>query len=269
MRILLLLVFLSSCSLYSQAPAIKAAAFKTDWGFSYRVTNAEPVPVSVRLIGTLVNLTASTTLDQVFVVPAHAADFEIVQLRPKTKGKYGYNLRTSYLWGDQRKSDYDKTFLYHLPYAKKSAWRVSQGYHGKSTHQDTYAIDFTMPIGTPVHAARGGVVIQVKQNETKGCTAPECMKKANFIRILHRDGTIAEYTHLKYRGAVVRKGDRVERDQMIGYSGNTGWTTGPHLHFTVYQPRFAKKSRTIPVRFRLERDRVADLLVENRSYRKP
>ncbi|WP_157810972.1 M23 family metallopeptidase [Nonlabens sp. MB-3u-79] len=255
--------------LSAQSPQVHSGAVKTDTGYSYYVTNGEPVSISVKLDLELINLRSSLRTDQIFVIPAHAVNYKILDFTRIKKGRYAYQVTASYLWGDQRELQYDELFNYHLPYAKSASWRVSQGYNGSSTHKNTYAIDFTMPIGTAIHASRSGTVIQVKENEAIGCNALKCLEKANFIRILHKDGTIAEYTHLKQNGSIVKKGDFVKQDDRIAYSGNTGWTTGPHLHFTVYQPCFGKKSKTLPVRFQIGTDVISSLLVENRSYRKP
>jgi murein DD-endopeptidase MepM/ murein hydrolase activator NlpD len=57
--------------------------------------------------------------------------------------------------------------------------------------------------------------------------------RANYVRILHEDGSMGLYAHLDYKGVRVSPGDRVERGERIGRSGNTGYSTGPHLHFAV------------------------------------
>jgi murein DD-endopeptidase MepM/ murein hydrolase activator NlpD len=57
-----------------------------------------------------------------------------------------------------------------------------------------------------------------------------------MISVLQVDGTYAEYLHLRHGGTVVKPGDRVVAGQLIGYSGNTGWSSTPHIHFHVYVP---------------------------------
>ena len=57
----------------------------------------------------------------------------------------------------------------------------------------------------------------------------------NFVMIRHADGTVARYLHLRRGGALVAVGVRVEQGQRIAYSGNSGQTGGPHLHFDVQQ----------------------------------
>ena len=268
MRFFIIVFFLSSSLASSQKIDVTSGAVPFDGGYDYLVTNNEPVPVTVKLEFKLKNLQSSST-QRIFVIPAYAKNVKVLDLRMIKKDTYGYNVSSYYVYGDQTNSSSTSSFEYHLPYARTASYRVSQGYNGSSSHRGKYAIDFSMREGTPVHAARGGTVIEVKQNESIGCTKPKCLEYANYIRILHSDGTIAEYTHLKVNGSLVRKGDQVTIDDHIGYSGNTGWTTGPHLHFTVYRPRFGTSSKTIPVKFWLGKSVVVNELKENQHYRKP
>jgi murein DD-endopeptidase MepM/ murein hydrolase activator NlpD len=106
-----------------------------------------------------------------------------------------------------------------------------------------------MSIGTAVHAARAGVVARVEESHAKGCWEDGCGKFANFIVILHSDGTTGEYFHLQENGALVSAGDRVAQGQKIAHSGNTGHTTMPHLHFAVYRATDWGNTQSIPVRF--------------------
>src|SRR5690625_5722784 len=69
--------------------------------------------------------------------------------------------------------------------------------------------------------------------------------RANFVRILHDDGSMALYAHLDYGGVSVRDGQRVKRGQRIGRSGNTGFSTGPHLHFVVQVNRSRSEEHSL------------------------
>jgi len=102
-----------------------------------------------------------------------------------------------------------------------------------------------MKIGEPVHAAREGLVFIVIDWFSEGKKKKELTKKANKIVILHSDGTIGSYAHLSKNGVTVQEGDYVKKGQHIGYSGNTGFTGGPHLHFTVRK----EKDESIPIYF--------------------
>ncbi|TGK16754.1 M23 family metallopeptidase [Leptospira kmetyi] len=130
----------------------------------------------------------------------------------------------------------NKNVIYRLPF--ESASRIGQGYNGKFTHngQFPYALDFTLPEGSAVVAAREGIVITTEDKYKLGGTTPYYKDKANFIQILHKDGSIAEYAHLKYKGVLVQVGQTVRTGEKIGLSGNTGFSSAPHLHFHVFKP---------------------------------
>ena len=125
---------------------------------------------------------------------------------------------------------------YLLP-LQQAHFRIDQGYGGQFSRRDEqnrYAVDFTADIGTPVLAARDGVVMQVESDFDKaGLNLERYGGRANFVRILHDDGTMGLYAHLQPEGVLVRTGQRIRTGQKIGLSGNTGFTSGPHLHFAV------------------------------------
>jgi murein DD-endopeptidase MepM/ murein hydrolase activator NlpD len=126
---------------------------------------------------------------------------------------------------------------YRLPYALSSAVRVSQAYPATRTHTDPsseHAVDFVMPVGTDVFAARDGVVIEVASDFFEsGTNITVDGPRANVVRVLHDDGTMALYVHLNWNTIRVVPGQRVRRGEYLADSGNTGFSTGPHLHFVV------------------------------------
>ncbi|KAG1443152.1 hypothetical protein G6F57_018191 [Rhizopus arrhizus] len=71
--------------------------------------------------------------------------------------------------------------------------------------------------------------------------------RANFIRVLHSDGSMALYGHLQAGGMRVRRGQAVQAGQPIGLSGNSGYSSAPHLHFVVQVNR-GMGLRSVPVR---------------------
>jgi len=146
---------------------------------------------------------------------------------------------------------HDDDHLYRLPYADGRSYRVLQGFGSRFSHHgsEQYAVDFMMPVGTPVHAARGGIVARVVESYDKGCWDDGCGEFANFIVIMHEDGTTGEYYHLQKNGALVEVGDKIIAGQEIGLSGNTGHTTMPHLHFAVYHATRGARTQSIPINF--------------------
>jgi murein DD-endopeptidase MepM/ murein hydrolase activator NlpD len=126
--------------------------------------------------------------------------------------------------------------VYRLP-LDTGTWRIDQGFNGRFSHNDAqsrYAIDLAADEGTPVLAAREGVVMQVEDDfEGAGLDREKFGARANHVRVLHADGTMAVYAHLQPESVMVSPGQRVRTGQRLGASGNTGYSTGPHLHFAL------------------------------------
>lgn len=158
-----------------------------------------------------------------------------------------------------------KDFAYILPYTKGSSHRMIQGFNGEFSHRGKNALDFEMPDGTPICAARGGQVVSVEEQYSVGGEQSLLKKKANHIEILHSDGTIGRYAHLQKNGVIVRVGQHVNAGEVIGYSGNTGYSSGPHLHFEVVVLNNDLEYLSIPVAFRT-REKKLQLLKEGQSY---
>lgn len=122
-----------------------------------------------------------------------------------------------------------------LPFVQGATVSVSQAFHGSVSHKGAsiYAVDFPTPEGTQVAAARAGRVWGVREDSTTGCGTESCAADANYLIVDHGDGTFGKYWHLRQNGALVAPGDTVCKGQIIAQSGNTGWSTAPHLHFEV------------------------------------
>jgi len=125
--------------------------------------------------------------------------------------------------------------LYRLPWTAGESHRCIQPGPGSFSHEgrDEFAVDFSMPEGTALLAARGGVVLRVKEDSDRGGPDREFAADGNYVHLGHADGTRTVYLHLRKGGAEVESGDRVRQGDPIGYSGSTGWSTTPHLHFAV------------------------------------
>jgi len=145
----------------------------------------------------------------------------------------------------------DPNATYRLPYAAKIPRIVAQAAGGPMSHQDAEnheAIDFAMPIGAPVLAARRGRVLQVGDGTPLRERPPVQQDAPNFVSVLHDDGTFALYLHLA-PGIPVKPGDDVEIGAKLGEAGNTGSPSGPHLHFVVLRRLGASQVGSVPVRF--------------------
>ena len=152
---------------------------------------------------------------------------------------------------DLQLADHDDAYLYRLPYGDGVSYRVIQSYGSRLSHIGTefYTVDFGMPIGTPVHAAREGIVVAIEDSQERACWSTGCGRYANHVAIRHSDGTIGEYFHLQKEGVLVRVGDYVERGQAVALSGNTCYTNVPHLHFGVYTMDADSRQHSIDIRF--------------------
>lgn len=134
---------------------------------------------------------------------------------------------------------------------QSSRVQVEQGYGGSWSHTDPanfHAVDFAAEEGTPVLAARDGTVMLVEDGYSDaGGDRDVDAGRANFVRIVHDDGSMALYAHLQAGGVSVEPGQRVQAGSVIGYSGNTGFSSGPHLHFVVQANR-GMRLQSVPFR---------------------
>ncbi|MBC7841638.1 MAG: M23 family metallopeptidase [Gemmatimonadaceae bacterium] len=122
---------------------------------------------------------------------------------------------------------------YVLPFARgvvSLVWRTTSHFARGNGGVGLFAIDFAMPIGTPLVAARAGVVVATRDTFVDG---NDHDLEENYVMVRHADGTVARYIHLTQRGVLVVVGDSVRQGQPIARSGNTGQTGGAHLHFDV------------------------------------
>lgn len=175
-------------------------------------------------------------------------------------GAWGYG--GQYCWQYGRRGAVEEgPLVCDLPY-KSGSYRVTQSGLGE-THTEgsgsENAIDWAMPVGTVVCAAREGTVVSLRQDSTLGVKNPKFISSGNFVIIRHDDGTFAEYGHLKRKGVLVWLGQRVSSGAVIGFSGGTGYSSGPHLHFCVFQNVDAQTRRSIPLQFRTKSGTVETL----------
>jgi len=153
---------------------------------------------------------------------------------------------------------------YIIPFKKRPV-KIGQGFNGTS-HKDwkedkedmTYSVDFLLPEGTEIMASRKGKITKVKYDGKKNYSGKDVIKgeeayknHMNEIEIKHTDKIYTSYSHLKHKGSFVKVGDKVKQGQVIGLSGNTGWSSTPHLDFSVFRKNHKnRKVKTIKFKFR-------------------
>ena len=211
--------------------------------------NRVPGPMQVQLnLRQGENVTLAPNLPARTTVPANGQGLVARVYPSDPRLASNFDLTLDYLPGDPRARPLD--FDYRLPF-DYALVRVDQGFGGSFSHNDAqnrYAIDFAVPEGTPVLAAREGTVLQVESDFARaGLDRERYGGRANYVRILHPDGSMALYAHLKPEGVLVRPGQRVRQGQRIALSGNTGFSTAPHLHFVVQVNR-GMRLEAIPIR---------------------
>lgn len=258
---ILLFGSLSACA----NPRVEIFFESTSSGFEIFASNDEPCPVSVQFTFELVNL-KTTDKSNFYLIPAKTKNYKVTDLVIDQKTRsYTFQYTTSFNYGDHTQENYDITYDYHLPYEKGKEFIISQGYYSKESHSDKFAIDFQMPIGTKILAARGGTIVQVVDDNDKSCPSKECEQYNNWVLVYHSDGTFGKYMHIQKDGALVEVGDEVERGDPIAMSGNVGWSSGPHLHFEVYLQRL-ESVKTVRTNFLVDDGDNRRILSENQRY---
>jgi len=209
-----------------------------------------PVQLKFHLVQ-MANLGAEVPSDGWRILPPRA-ELELLTVSKDDPGAAStFEYEFAYMVGDPH-AEHAPDRPYRLPYASASSFKVSQAYPSAITHRDAaslHAVDFVMPVGTQVFAARAGTVIEVASEFHDAGLDPEVDgPRANIIRVLHDDGTMSLYAHLNWNSIRVTPGQHVQRGEYLADSGNTGFTTGPHLHFVVQRNREGTLI-SVPVQF--------------------
>ncbi|NWL19859.1 peptidoglycan DD-metalloendopeptidase family protein [Pseudomonas umsongensis] len=203
---------------------------KKDGVDSVYVRNDLYAPVEIELSFTGLNNVSGAPSRPIRRVMPLRSSIRLAQLTPTRAGQpLAYLPKFEYSLGDPEGT----AVAYRYPYPWRGGpFRVSQGAEGQYSHfgpRNRYAIDIAMPEGTPIIAARGGIVVKTENGQTGRGTDPS----GNFVRVLHDDGTMGVYLHLQKGSVSVREGQRVVVGSPLALSGNTGNSSGPHLHFVV------------------------------------
>ncbi|NOT06838.1 MAG: M23 family metallopeptidase [Gemmatimonadales bacterium] len=143
------------------------------------------------------------------------------------------------------------TSQYLLPFPAGRSYTMFQGNcppDPRWGHNGWLAYDFDLAIGDSVLASREGLATYVEQrwpNSDRVCG------HENSVWITHDDRTVMAYLHLTTNGARVRVGDRVSAGTLLGLSGDSGCSSGPHLHVGLFKDatNFDKESSR-PLNFR-------------------
>lgn len=225
----------------------------------YSLWNGYGGPIEVMMDFTdAVNIVSEPPLPGIRVIPGQQQSL-ILQVQPIDDRKaWRYRLSYRYVHGDPAATP-DPEAVYQLPFDERLQLRVDQGFGGSYSHSDEHsfhAVDISMDEGTPIRAARAGVVMSVESDfHGAGTDVAKFGDRANHIRIVHADGTMAVYAHLALESVVVGIGDRVRAGEIIAQSGNTGFSSGPHLHFVIQRNKGGTLI-SVPFEFTVNGERV-------------
>ncbi|HAG78539.1 peptidase M23 [Stutzerimonas stutzeri] len=209
---------------------VKLETRKHAAGETLLVRNDLFAPVDIELkLENVVNAVGAPAKPIRWVLPPRS-QIRLATLAPRDASKpLKYTPKLRHALGDPRLLP--KPYKYPLPW-RGGPFRLTQGANGQYSHftpKGRYAVDIAMPEGTPIVSARGGMVVKIENEQSGRGNNPA----GNFVRIMHDDGTMGVYLHLMKGSVAVREGQRVESGTRIARSGNTGNSTGPHLHFVV------------------------------------
>jgi len=250
MKSFLVILFILSSFIVQEKGSVEVYRIEKEEYIELHARNTNLFPVTIEIDLEIKHLRPDKKLPVVDFLPP-GSNKKMLNLTFTDKQK-GWDVRSQYrYYMGNIFAKHKDTFAYQLPFPKGETYKIDQGFGGAFSHQGDlrHSLDFNMPTGTEIYAARGGTVVMMEEKYNQGGASEDMMKYANFITILHDDGTFADYTHLKHRGVEVSLGQEVRMGQLIGYSGATGYTTGPHLHFVVKKTKKGGGFLSIPVKF--------------------
>ncbi len=269
---MLFLFLLAGCATATRAPGTREdlncawrvciTSINTPSGRAYRGVNEEPVPATVVLtFRSPGNLRPRANLPIERVLPPESSRI-LVRLRSIVQNESVRPRVTIAIDLGSSTTEPDADHLYAVPFGGDARRELTQGFDGADSHLASmrYSLDFTMPEGTPVLAARAGTVLYLQDGFTEGRADPDLLEQANLVVVAHSDGTMASYGHLT-SGIPVSLGDIVDEGDVLGSSGATGFAGQPHLHFHVGLRMLGTPGRTIPIKLRGREGGILDLAV--------
>lgn len=231
-----------------------------NFGHFHRILaiNEGPAPVAAKIEMTMEGNAATDRQWPAYVTVPPGQSLPVGRVLWARNTVQGYSMRTTSSW---RIGDFNATHgpdvTYRLPFADGLAFRIDQAFGGPiTTHtspESQHAVDITMPEGTLVLAARAGTVAEVESSRTEGGKSDDLLKRANGVVVAHDDGTMGRYGHFMPGRQLVKTGQQVQAGTPLGYSGNTGYSSGPHLHFAVTKvvvsPAGTLEEESLPLTF--------------------
>ena len=259
--LVLFLLLLTGCATATSRPDIRGLgdcawrvcvrAINLPSGRVYQAFNREPVPATIVLtFRSPGNLQPGAGRPIERVVPPES-EVILVRMRNIVQDRSTRAELTISIDLGSSATEADADHLYAVPFGGNRPRKLSQGFNGAGSHLASmrYSLDFAMPRGTPILAARAGIVFYLQDGFTAGRADPDLLERANLVVVAHSDGTMASYGHLR-RGIRVSVGDTVAVGDLLGSSGATGFAGQPHLHFHVGKRLLGIPGRTIPIKLR-------------------
>ncbi len=232
------------CNAFVDRAVCAISVEPADGGADIWLKNTGPAVVTARLA--FLGEGDAPTGDVVDVVVAAGA-----VARAGHVGAQRWRASLDWQFGDRsaRVDDDAEDTVYELPWDRGERRDVLQGADGAFSHRGLHAWDVAMAEGSRVLAARAGVVAFAADSSKIGGGNRSFLEDGNSMLVVHDDGTVALYGHLRFAGAWRHVGEHVDAGDLLAVSGNTGFSTGPHLHFQVQVPTDGRGVRTLPVRF--------------------
>jgi murein DD-endopeptidase MepM/ murein hydrolase activator NlpD len=216
---------------------IKLYNVKGKQGYTLHAKNEFFTPIEVGF---------TSPFSQEFISKVIPAQGSIILLESKTIAP-----KLNYRWALGNPNSVVDDYDYHAPFYSPKGHKITQGFNGKFSHTNEYnkyAVDIAMDVGTYLTAVRAGTVVWVKDDYHMSGTTQYFLDKANVIKVMHNDGTFASYAHILMDTAIVKEGDKVERGDKLARSGSSGFSTGPHLHFSIMK-NAGLKNIAVPFKF--------------------